>query len=78
MKAPEVKRPMSIYGRADPMNTPYQKIRDASAITGLPQWYLRNGCKAGSIPHIKCGAVYYINIPALMKQLEEHTDETHT
>lgn len=48
----------------------YQKIREACATTGLSQYYLRNGCKDGSIPHVKSGGVYYINVPALLKKLE--------
>ena len=50
--------------------TPFQKIQDACATTGLSRYFLRNGCKDGSIPHIKRGGVYYINIPALLKKLE--------
>lgn len=49
---------------------PFQKIREACATTGLSQFYLRNGCKDGSIPHIKSGGTYYINVPALLKKLE--------
>lgn len=49
---------------------PFQKINEACATTGLSKFYLRNGCKDGSIPHIKSGGVYYINIPALLKKLE--------
>ena len=50
-------------------NTPYQKIADACKTTGLSQYFLRNGCKAGTIPHVKSGTVYYIDVPALLKQL---------
>ena len=49
---------------------PFQKIPDACATTGLSKYFLRNGCKDGSIPHIKSGGVYYINVPALLKKLE--------
>lgn len=48
---------------------PFQKIKDACETTGLSQYYLRAGCKDGSIPHIKSGTTYFINIPALLKQL---------
>lgn len=51
--------------------TPYQKIKAACTTTGLSQYFLRNGCKDGSIPHIKSGGTYYINVLALMKKLEE-------
>lgn len=48
----------------------YMKIREASRETGLSQFYLRSGCKAGTIPHVKSGTVYLINVPALLKKLE--------
>ncbi len=49
--------------------TPFMKINDACKHTGLSKYYLRTGCKNGTIPHIKSGDVYYINIPELMRQL---------
>lgn len=49
--------------------TPFQKIAEACESTGLSQHFLRSGCKNGSIPHIKSGTTYYINVPALLKQL---------
>lgn len=49
--------------------TPYQKIALASRTTGLSQYYLRKGCKDGTIPHIRSGTTYYINIPALLEQI---------
>lgn len=48
---------------------PFLKIRDASHVTGLSQFYLRTGCKDGSVPHIRSGATYLINVPALMNRL---------
>ena len=48
---------------------PFQKIADAATVTGLSQYYLRQGCKAGTIPHIKSGSVYFVNIPALLRKL---------
>lgn len=50
---------------------PYQKIAEACKNTGLSQYYLRQGCKKGTIPHIKSGGVYYINVPALMEELDK-------
>lgn len=49
-------------------STPYQKIALASRTTGLSQYYLRKGCKDGTIPHIRSGTVYYIDVPALLEQ----------
>ena len=48
------------------IETPFQKIPDACRTTGLSQYYLRKGCKDGSIPHIKSGPTYYINVPELL------------
>ena len=48
---------------------PFQKIAEASKTTGLSQYYLRNGCRDGSIPCVKNGSVYLVNVPALLKML---------
>ena len=48
---------------------PFLKIADAATVTGLSQYYLRQGCKAGTIPHIKSGSVYFVNVPALLREL---------
>ena len=50
-------------------NTPFQKIAQASRTTGLSQYYLRNGCRDGTIPHIMSGSVYFINVPRLLEML---------
>ena len=52
--------------------TPFQKIPDACRTTGLSQYFLRKGCKAGTIPHVKSGTVYFINVPKLLEQLDLH------
>lgn len=51
-------------------NQRYQRIPDACRTTGLSQYYLRKGCKDGSVPHIKSGRVNLIDIPALYEKLE--------
>ena len=48
---------------------PFQKIPEACKTTGLSRYYLRKGCKDGTIPHTKSGQTYYINVPELLKQL---------
>ena len=50
-------------------NPPYQGIAEASQTTGLAQSYLRAGCRAGTVPHIRSGGKYYICVPALLEQL---------
>lgn len=34
---------------------PFQKIMEARKTTGLSQYFLQQGCKNGTIPHIKSG-----------------------
>lgn len=57
------------------VETPFQKIPDASRTTGLSQYYLRKGCKEGTVLHIKSGATYYVNVPALLRQLGADGEE---
>ena len=48
---------------------PFQKIADAVKTTGLSAYFLRQGCRDGSVPHIKSGTTYFVNIPALLRKL---------
>ena len=47
-----------------------QKIKEACKTTGLSQYYLRKGCKEGTVPCVMSGNTYYVNVPALLKQLD--------
>ena len=49
---------------------PFQTIVEAAKITGLSQYYLRGGCKDGTVPHVKSGTVYLVNVPALLRKLD--------
>ena len=57
---------------------PFLKIRDAVAVTGLSAYYLRSGCKDGSIPHITSGQTYLINVPALLEKLDAESRKAST
>lgn len=48
---------------------PFQKISEAVKTTGLSAYYLRRGCKDGTVPCVQSGGVYYVNVPALLQQL---------
>ena len=60
--------------RGGAIMTPYQKIPEACKSTGLSQYFLRNGCKNGTIPHVKSGPTYYIDVPALLEKLRGETN----
>lgn len=49
--------------------TPFMKIKDACKVTGLSCYYLRRGCRDGSVPCVKSGTVYLVNVPKLLRQL---------
>lgn len=51
------------------VSAPYQKIPDACRSTGLSRYYLRKGCKDGTVPHIRSGTVYLVDVPALLEKL---------
>ena len=49
----------------------YQSIKDTVKCTGLSNFYLRNLLKANRLPHIRSGNKIYVNVNALLRQLEE-------
>lgn len=59
------------------IGAPFQKIPDACKVTGLSQFFLRKGCKDGTVPHVKSGNAYYVNIPALLEQLDKQSREVN-
>jgi hypothetical protein len=53
------------------LEKPYVTIEVAGNVTGLSRHYIRNGCRAGTIPHIRAGAKYLVYLPGLLERLEE-------
>ena len=49
-------------------DAPFQRISDACRITGLSMYYLRRGCIDGTVPHVKSGSTYMVNVPALLQK----------
>ena len=54
---------------------PFQKIPDAIRTTGLSGYFLRRGCRDGSIPCVRSGSTYYVNVAALLKNLNAEGDD---
>ena len=50
-------------------DAPFQPIRGAAFITGLSAGFIRAGCKAGTIPHVRVGSDYRINMRVWLEQL---------
>ena len=49
-------------------NPPFQKIEDTVKTTGLSAFFLRKGCREGSIPCVRWGRVIYVNVTKLLQQ----------
>lgn len=56
----------------------FQTFADASRTTGLSQYFLRRGCKAGTIPHIKSGNKFLVNVPLLIEQMDRQSISSAT
>ena len=54
---------------------PYVTIPAASRITGLSEYRLRRGCKDGTIPHVRSGEIFYVDIPALWDKMDADRQE---
>lgn len=51
------------------INPPFQKIPEACKTTGLSQYFLRRGCRNGTVPCVRSGTVYLVNVPKLLREL---------
>ena len=63
---------MSRPKAVDPGAT-FQSPRNAAIITGLSVGFIREGCKAGRIPHIRVGSDFRVNMPAFLTLLEKES-----
>ena len=52
-------------------NPPFQRIEDAVRSTGLSSYFLRKGCRDGTIPCIRSGRTIYVNVSAFLQQYED-------
>ena len=56
--------------------TPFLKIKDAVSATGLSAYFLRRGCKNGTVPHIRSGSTIYVDVPQLLRKLEREAGKS--
>ena len=54
-------------------DSPFPSINGAVFRTGLSAGFIRRGCKDGSIPHIRVGKDYRINMKLWLRQLDEQS-----
>jgi len=53
----------------------FATIKEAASMTGLSVYYLRNGCRVGSVPAVKSGNRFLINVPKLLEKLDRESEE---
>lgn len=49
---------------------PLQSIDNTARLTGASRFFIRNGCRDGSIPCIKSGSKYMVNLPLFLEMLD--------
>lgn len=49
----------------------FLSIKDAATVTGLSQYYLRAGCRDGSVPCIRSGKKYLVDVQSLNTMFDE-------
>lgn len=54
----------------------FLSIRDAATVTGLSQFFLRNGCRDGSVPCIRSGRKYLVDVQSLNAMFDERVGVT--
>ena len=57
--------------RAQNPDAVFQSIRTTAEITGLSQKSIREGCREGSVPHIRVGSDYRVHLPNFLRMLSE-------
>ena len=55
-------------------DSPFQSIAGAAYLTGLSAGFVRKGVRNGSIPHIKVGSDYRVNMPLWLEQLNQQSE----
>ena len=55
------------------MEKPFQTVKETANTTGFSQFFIRNGVRAGTIPHIKVGEKFLINVPAFLQLMDEQS-----
>lgn len=54
-------------------DAPFQSPRNTANLTGLSLKFILNGCKTGTIPHIRVGTDYRVNVPLLLEKLNRES-----
>jgi excisionase family DNA binding protein len=52
---------------------PFQTVKETATTTGFSQFFIRNGIKDGTIPYVRAGEKYLVNVPAFLALMDEQS-----
>lgn len=52
---------------------PFQGVKETANTTGFSQFSIRQGIKAGTVPHIRSGKKILVNVPAFLSLMDEQS-----
>ena len=57
------------------LTAPFLSPAGAARVTGMSVKWIREGCKAGTVPHLRVGTDFRVNVPALLEMLDRQSKE---
>ena len=54
----------------------FLSIKEFCQVSGLSQFYIRRRVRAGTLPAIRSGASYFVNVAAALEVLRQESGET--
>ncbi len=61
--------------KEDFKETPFQSIKATCNSTGFSQYFIRQGVKNGTIPHVRCGNKILINVPLFIQRMNDQSNQ---
>lgn len=52
---------------------PFQSMNDTVRSVGVSLYYLKQGIKDGTVPHVRSGRKILVNVPMLLQMLDEES-----
>jgi len=53
------------------VNTPFMSVQAAAKATGRSEFSIRQGLRNGTVPHLKEGTKYLVDVPAMLEMMHE-------
>lgn len=50
--------------------------KEAAQASGMSEWYVKQGIKAHTIPHVRCGRRVLVNLPLFLESLNKQSNDS--